>query len=350
MSKLSITLALGLTVSLASAFAQSNPVDTWRRGTGLSDRYSDFNTHLMQVQTVKSLPFFSKTPTERMSAIRGYYSQVRQGNVRSAATSLNNDFSNGALAKDVAIAAMTQVLTQVSQGKSMDDAVSSTVRYLMTPEYIFGNLMGGVAGAALGTMIPIPVVGGFLGQLIAQVPTMTGAMLGSNMGAKIVHGIRRGDLDVGQVIRSIDWLSLGFQSVGATAGMLLGNSLPVPFLGQLVGGVMGASAGSTAAKWVKRRFGLAHPDQDYVDLPEYDPLVAPPVRWPPSGTTGGNATQTTSFAPAAPSTDPAALKTRLDEAQRRYAQREQAGDRAGALSQYRAIVQLKAALSSARTR
>lgn len=346
MQNLSITLALGLLVWVASACAQSNPVDSWRKGTSLSDRYSDFNTHLMQVQTVKSLPFFTKTPTQRMSAIRGYYSQVRQGNVRSAATSLHNDFSNGALAKDVAIAAMTQVLTQVSQGKSMDDAVSSTVRYLMTPEYIIGNLMGGVAGAALGTMIPIPVVGGFLGQLIAQVPTMTGAMLGSNMGARIVHGIRNGDLDMGQILRNIDWLSLGFQSVGATAGMMLGNALPVPFLGQLVGGVMGASAGSAAAKWVKSKIGLGHPDQDYVDVPDYDPLTVPPVRWPAGGT--ATASPGTSFAPAAPRTDPAALQAMLDEAHRAYAKREAAGDRAGAQAQYQRIVQLQAAMSGAR--
>jgi hypothetical protein len=338
----SLVLLAGL-ICASSACAQLSPADHWKRGTGLSDRYADFNTHLMQVQTVKSIPFFNKTPTQRMSAIRGYYSSVRTGNVGGAASSLKGDFTSGALLKDVAIASMTQVLTQVSQGKSMDQAVSSTARYLMTPEYLIGNLMGGIGGAALGALIPVPFVGGFLGQVIAQVPTMTGAMLGSNMGAKIVHGIRNGNLDMGEVLRSIDWLSLGFQSVGATAGMLLGSTLPVPFLGQLVGGVIGGGAGSAAAKWLKGKFGLKQPDQDYIDLPQYDPITTP-VTWLPATIPGTAA----NFAPAAPTTDPASLQAKLDEAHRQYARLEQSGDRAGAAKQYQAIVGLQAQLRSLR--
>jgi hypothetical protein len=269
------TLAAALLAALAGAcgpaLAQSSPVDRWQRGAALGDQYSDFNTHLIHVQTVKSIPFFGKTGTGKLSAIRGYYRSARAGNVRSAGTSFRNDFGNGALAKDVAIAMTTQVLTQISQGRSVDESVGASFRYLTSAEYLLGNLMGGTLGAALGTMIPVPVLGGVLGQLVTQVPTMAGAMLGSNVGAKIVHGVRRGDLDLGAVLASVDWMNLTFQSVGATAGMLAGNSLPVPFLGQIVGGVIGGSVGLRASRWVKRRLGLAGDGQDFIDVPEFAP-------------------------------------------------------------------------------
>ncbi|MBI4862998.1 MAG: hypothetical protein HY815_22450 [Candidatus Riflebacteria bacterium] len=278
------TVLAGALFVVSAALAQSgSPVDRWRQGNGLADDYADFNTHLIQIQTVKSIPFFSKTPTDRLSAIRGYYQSVRTGDVRSAATSLKNDFSNGGLVRDVGIAAMTQVLTQMSQGKSLNESVSSTVKYITTPEYFVGNLMGGTLGAALGSMIPVPIVGGFLGQLLVQVPTMTGAMLGSNVGAKIVHGIRQKNLDMGEVMASIDWTTLIFQSVGATAGMMLGAGLPSPFLGQLVGGVIGSSVGLSVSKWIKGKLHLGDTGSDYNELypvdsqgqPIFLPLKAP---------------------------------------------------------------------------
>lgn len=322
------------------------------KGGTLAEQYSDFNTRLMQIQTVKSLPFFNKTPQQRMSAVRGYYQSVRSGNVRSATSSLASDFSNGGIVKDVGIALMTQVLTQVSQGKSVDESVSKTVRYMLTPEYLIGNLMGGTLGAALGSMIPIPVVGGFLGQLIGGVPTMTGAMLGSNVGSRIVHGIRNGNLDLGEIARSIDWTTLAFQSIGATAGMILGSSLPVPFLGQLVGGVIGGGVGLTAAKWVKKKLGIGQQDQDWIDMPEYDQAQAidwrtlPPWTRPGAGTSAGTPrsagtlSAAPSFAPAAPETGLASLEQRAQEVMRRFTDAERAGrkpEAARAFAEYGAV-------------
>lgn len=373
---LSISLALTLVLAAAPVAAQSIG-DHITKGGSLGEQYSDFNQRLMQIQTVKSLPFFNKTPQQRASAVRGYYQSVRTGDVRGFGSSVKADFSNGGIAKDVGIALMTQVLTQVSQGKSMDEAVSKTVRYMMTPEYLIGNLMGGIAGAALGSMIPIPGVGGFLGQLIGGVPTMTGAMLGSNLGSKIVHGIRNGNLDMGEIVKSIDWISLGFQSVGATAGMIAGSALPVPFLGQLVGGVVGGQLGSTAAKWVKGKLNIGQPDQDWISTPDFDGVE--PIDWrdiPPwmrdaganvagagmgavgsiglgasTGTVAAGRTlppRSASFAPAAPVTT-GSLDEKASDALRRYTEAERAGDKAKAATAYAEYQALKARLDQLRS-
>lgn len=371
MTNLSISLAFTLILAAAPVAAQSIG-DHITKGGNLGEQYSDFNSRLMQIQTVKSLPFFNKTPSQRASAVRGYYQSVRTGDVRGFGSSVKADFSNGGIAKDVGIALATQVLTQVSQGKSMDEAVSKTVRYMMTPEYLIGNLMGGIAGAALGSLIPVPGFGGFAGKLIGGVPAMTGAMLGSNIGAKIVHGIRNGNLDMGEIMGSIDWISLGFQSVGATAGMLIGSSLPVPFLGQLVGGVLGGQLGGTAAKWVKGKFGITT-DQDWIDTPDFDGVE--PIDWrdiPPwmrntgagvagagagiagavgvgAGTAAVTPTGTAaSFAPAAPVTT-ASLDDRASDALRRYTEAEKAGDKVKASTAYAEYQALKARLDQLRS-
>src|SRR5437763_1705312 len=108
-----LVLALVLPACLLAQGQTISPVNAWQHQGGLSDQYSDFNTHMIQIQTVKSIPFFNKTPTERMSAIRGYYSEMRQGNLRNAGTSLRSDWVNGGLVTDVAIGMATQVFTQV---------------------------------------------------------------------------------------------------------------------------------------------------------------------------------------------------------------------------------------------
>ena len=375
--------ALWLAVTIAAlalpARAQTGPGlgDRIGKAGSLGNEYSDFNTRLMQIQTVKSLPFFNKTPTERMSAVRGYYSAVRQGDVRGAAGSLKNDFSNGGLAKDVGIAMMTNVLTQVSQGKSIDESVSKTIQYMMTPEYLIGNLLGGTLGAALGSMIPIPVVGGFLGQVIAGVPTMTGAMAGSNLGSKIVHGIRNGNLNMGDIMKSVDWTSLAFQSVGATAGMIIGNGLPVPFLGQLVGGVLGGSVGLKAATWVKGKLHIGQGAQDWIATPAI--TGAQPVDWnqlpawarttgasvvgagaglgglglgATTGTTSAAASRPTTgarFAPAAPVTSAGSLDEQAQDALGRYADAERAGQKSEAATAFARYQVLKARLDALRS-
>ena len=309
----------------SGALAQGTGLgDRIGKASSLGDQYSDFNTRLMTIQTVKSLPFFNKTPTERLSAIRGYYDSARTGNVRGVASSVQNDFSNGGLVKDVGIALATNVLTQVSQGKSIDDSVSKTISYMTTPEYLLGNLMGGTMGAALGSLIPVPIVGGFLGQLMMNVPAMTGAMLGSNVGSKFVHGVRTRNLDMGEIVRSLDWTSLIFQSIGATAGMLIGNSLPVPFLGQLVGGVLGGTLGLKVATWVKARLHIGTTASDWIATPQYDPAK---IQLPPWASIPGAIPPTSgaSSAPAAPVSTASVVELQMKDAMRRYTDAEQAG-------------------------
>ena len=350
MRNLTILRAVLLVTALAGAVsAQTVSLGDRIGKTGnLSNEYSDFNTRLIQIQTVKSLPFFNKTPTERLSAIRGYYTDARDGNYGKAAGSVKDDFTNGGLVKDVGIAMMTQVLTQVSQGKSMNDAVSQTVQYIMSPEYLIGNLMGGTLGAALGSLIPVPVVGGFLGQLIANVPAMTGAMLGSNIGSKSVNGIRNGDFSLGAIFKSIDWVSLGFQSVGATAGMILGSALPVPFLGQLVGGVLGGAAGLAVAKLAKQVLHLSSPAQDWIASGQYDPStnVKVPV---PAWATSVTGVVTNASAPAAPVSSVTDLDQQVQDAMRRYTSAEATGDKTAASTAYAQYAALKTQLDRARS-
>jgi hypothetical protein len=247
-----LLLAASLLLALPGLLlAQGSPVDTWRRGAGLGDEYSEFNTHLIQVQTIKAIPFFQLTPAQRYDRLKGYYQTARQGGVKQAGGSARQDFSSGTLVKDVAIAFLTTVLTQMSQGRTADESITRTMKYLSSAEYVVGNLVGGTLGAALGAMVPVPLFGGFAGNLMLGVPMMAGAMLGSNVGSKLVSQIRHGDVDLAGIFASIDWLDFTMQAVGATAGMLLGDGLGVPFFGQVVGGVLGGTIGLKISGWLK---------------------------------------------------------------------------------------------------
>jgi len=263
--------------------------DNVYRSRTLDGEYASFNEHLLHVQTVKSIPFFQMAPGQRASAVRGYVNSIRSGDMRSGASSLRNDFGNGALIHDVAIAMTTQILTQMSQGKSFGDSVHETYSYVKTPEYLIGNLMGGTLGAAAAAMIPVPLVGGILGQFLVQVPTMAGAMLGSQTGANLIHQVRQGTIDPLQILRQIDWMNLLFQSMGATAGMMIGQATGIRFLGPVVGGVLGGQLGMTVSKWMKDKFGIGSTDQDYVQNTSYPGsglTVGGGVR-PPDGEPGG---------------------------------------------------------------
>ena len=224
--------------------------------TKLGSEFDQMNRHITQIHAVKSLPFFKLSQAQRYDRLSSYATKARGGQVKSLAGDVSKDFFQGGIVKDVGIVALTSIMTRMAQGETLDESISNTWEYVTTSQFFFGQIFGGMFGAALGAMVPVPMLGGIAGQIIAGVPMMTGAMLGGTMGYNLIDQIKAGDVNLVQLLKSVDYINLFCQAVGSTIGMTVGTLLPVPGLGSVIGGVIGGNLGMRFAMWLRQKAGF----------------------------------------------------------------------------------------------
>ncbi len=252
----SFILSFLLVTTLAAQVFTVDPSVLVNPKSKLGREFDQMNRHLTQIHAVKSLPFFKLSRTQRYNRLSSYAKQAKGGQVKALAGDVSKDFFQGGIVKDVGIVALTSVMTRMAQGETLDESISNTWEYVTTSQFFFGQIFGGMFGAALGAMIPVPMVGGLAGQIIAGVPMMTGAMLGGTMGYNLIDAIKAGDVNLIELVKSVDYLNLFCQAVGSTIGMTLGTLVPVPGLGSIIGGVIGGNLGMRLALWLRKKAGF----------------------------------------------------------------------------------------------
>jgi len=173
-----------------------------------------------------------------------------------AKASIRQDFMKGGIFADVVITAGMSIFNRVQGGGSFKEGMSDAVDYMKDPVFYIGDLMGGVIGAALGSAIPIPAsiaARGLLGSMASSLPTMAGAMIMAQLGATAVQLIKEGNFSMGALLGSLDIPILAGQIIGATIGAALGNLIPIPGLGPIIGGLAGGIIGVKIAQWITGR-------------------------------------------------------------------------------------------------
>lgn len=127
---------------------------------------------------------------------------------------------------------------------SVKDGLKTTAEQLKTPEFVIGSLFGGLLGAHLGAMIPLAgIVGatGIMGTFLTALPAIAMASIVGRLVSESIVQAREGEFSFSSVFKSVDWLSIGAQIVGAAAGCAIGGLFgPAPMLASIAVGVLGA--------------------------------------------------------------------------------------------------------------
>ena len=144
---------------------------------------------------------------------------------------------------DLAIAVSLGMHKEMKKGQTAGDAMRSTFDSIKEPSFLFGHMLGGAAGAAVGSLVPVPAMGGVLGGAMKSLPVIGGAMLVGSLAANAIALWQEGNLTVGNLLQRVDFLGLTAQMTGASLGAALGTVLiPIPGLGSILGGVLGGLA------------------------------------------------------------------------------------------------------------
>ncbi len=144
---------------------------------------------------------------------------------------------------DLAIAVGLGMHNEMKAGASAGEAASATFASIKEPSFLFGHLLGGAVGAGIGSMIPVPAVRGVLGGALKSVPVIGGAMLVGSLASEAISLWQDGNLTLGNLMGSVDFIGMSAQIAGASLGAALGSVLiPIPGIGSIVGGIVGGLA------------------------------------------------------------------------------------------------------------
>ena len=127
---------------------------------------------------------------------------------------------------------------------SWEEGTKQTFKSLKTPEFLLGTVLGGLVGAHLGAMVPLAgLLGatGLMGSFFTVLPAVALASIFARVSSEAISQARQGDFSFAEVIKSIDWFSMGAQIFGATLGAALGSCfMGIPVLASIALGVLGA--------------------------------------------------------------------------------------------------------------
>jgi len=205
---------------------------------------------IFAVRTVRAA---AAPPVEQPEAL----TTVREG--------FRSNLTGPALALSVGVDALLNLATELRQHHGIGQSFSSTAGYLFSVPYL-GCLVGGAAGAALGALCPVPVLGGLVGGVLAGLPTMFGAMLGSTVVSQLATH-RSGDpFHISKVLKDVDWVTLTLQAVGSVTGSVIAAALAPGLLGQVFCGLAGCYVGLEIARLLKGSIGSSAPTSNYANV------------------------------------------------------------------------------------
>ncbi len=343
--RVSIALTAFAWMLSGSAFAQE-PLAIYRTSQNLGGSYRDMGTTVAQINTVKKIPILNLDAQQRAARFSDYGSAIKNGKYQQAASSVGQDFGSG-LVRDVSTIFLTDVLTRVARGEEMNTAVASSVKGMSSKEFLLGNIAGGTTGAALGSMISVPMLPGLAGSMAGTMPMLAGAMLGTRVSVNLINGRKP--------LAGIDPLVFIGQALGSSAGMVLGGLVPVPTLGPIVGGTMGGTAGVQAAEWLKEKASHINPKAEAMGIAD---MTADDAG---SKSNGASLAGSDRAGPAAPGQtspeetsqgedphrlDLASLRSRSDSLYRAYVDSSRGGDLAAATSNLTAYARVQGELAT----
>ncbi len=269
----------------------------------------------------------------------GYVNRVGRGPGRGA---LRGFLLSGVLT-DVAVAAGVGLACGLHDGRPLGESLAGAVRTVLSPVFLLGNVGGGLLGAALGAMVPIPLgmaAMGLLGNIAAAFPVMAGAMLGSSLGVALLSRLGGDGFSWGAVWKDARIGQTLASAMGATVGMTVGALFPgFQYVGALVGGWLG---GLLAARLHRILFGGGAGAAERPQCPADAGGAAAPY----CGSTEVKDVVPRPASPAAgmPADDPARLESMKAEAYRGYVKCVRRADRTGAARWLDSYMRLDAAL------
>lgn len=184
-----------------------------------------------------------------------------------AMSGIKSDVLGGGWVAAALLSGTANTVARSLRGERPEAAAQHAIQDLTRSEFIVGSLLAGSAGAALGAALPIPglakaplfmkIAGGAAAPLAL-------AALASTLGTNAIVLNRQGKLTTRNLLKSVDWVSLGVQTLGSLAGMSLGATLisaglaPAFAIGAvavvpLVGGILGSIAASQILQWMRTR-------------------------------------------------------------------------------------------------
>jgi len=171
-----------------------------------------------------------------------------------------DNFTAQSIALNAGSAFASKLYDQYKKGENLDFVKAA--KFIVSGESIgsfTGAALGATAGTAVGTLIAtgIPVVGPVVGALIPAFGALTGSTMGTQMGR---------DFDSNQKVSfkkawaAIDKPDLIGRTIGATAGMALGNLL-LPGIGGFIGSIAGNIIGSKVVSLIRYLNGKIKQDE-----------------------------------------------------------------------------------------
>jgi len=180
----------------------------------------------------------------------GYKGKWTGGGIDGVKQSLKYDAFRGGIFVDVGISAATGIIARLKSGASFKESVGGTLSTIASTEFIFGDILGGVTGAALGAAIPLPAAlqtMGAFGKFFGVLPGVSLAIAGSQFGYGAVSLMKRGQFSLSTLFHEVKpGLVIG-QAIGAAVGMTVGSLLLPGPIGAMLGGIVGGMIGSKIA-------------------------------------------------------------------------------------------------------
>ena len=213
------------------------------------DSFKKFSQIAMEKSGFKEV----KASISSKDGFLGYKGKWVGGGIDGMKESIRYDAFRGGLFVDVGISAVTGLISRMSSGDSLSESLKGTLGTIASTEFIFGDLLGGTLGAAIGASVPLPAAiqtMGAFGKFLGALPGVSLAIAGSQFGYGAVSLAKRGQFSLTTLFNEVKpGLVIG-QAIGAAVGMTVGSMiLPGP-LGAMLGGIVGGMIGSKLATWI----------------------------------------------------------------------------------------------------
>jgi len=183
----------------------------------------------------------------------GYKGKWTGGGIDGVKQSLRYDAFRGGILVDAGMSAITGLISRMSTGESLKDSVTGTLGAIISTEFVFGDLLGGTIGAAMGAAIPLPAAlqtMGAFGRFLGVLPGVSLAIAGSQFGYGAVSLMKRGQFSLATLFNEVKpGLVIG-QAIGAAVGMTIGTLLIPGPIGAMLGGIVGGMIGSKFATMI----------------------------------------------------------------------------------------------------
>lgn len=224
-----------------------------------------------EIAPIQSIDLYHKSEDR----IRNIEHGLKDG-VDTARGTIKNSFSPKGIARTVSVNLIWNLSYQVLNDSqfSIRDAFRSVFSIRTAAEVVAGTVSaaaGQIAAPMIASFIPVPIVANFVSSML---PTFAG-WYGGGVGSSLASG-----MSFRESLKSVDIPAMMAGIAGFKAGSALGAMIPIPFLGPIIGGILGHWV---AGNIFQRVSSIFHRNKDKRDEPgriEPPPFIAYPGMMP----------------------------------------------------------------------